>query len=536
LNALAALAVTTAVVTAAQPAVPETAILFDSDSPVASTELVDRLRDAALAGFEARPALTLFQLTARSVTEIPGQAPDTLRALHFESPSSTYSGISLSVNEAFEILRRNEPVREDVIRRACGPQRERDCGGAVHAAAAALVKDVDAGTTRKIRLLVEFARATRARSLVLMTAGWPYRDTPPRVDETVRVLQASGVSLVVWRLKSNVAYTGLVRDAVAVIATRLQAPVIEIDDESAARQAGAAQLRVNAPETPAREPESLPPAAIPSRVEEDERAADVADATLRQAAAYVRRFEETFAAVIWHERYQQEAHTQLKFNASGGRFSTLAGRRLLESELLLLWLPNESNWIAVRDVVTVDGVARPAADRRVQRALGNASVSVDQLKQLAAENGRYNIGQIVRTFNEPTLALLLLDSHYRHRFSFKRGKRETIGGRRAVTYDFIERARPTLIQDRRRDVPARGTLWIDEAAGQVLQTTLALQHEAGRLQGQMTVRYDAHRQFSVLVPVEMRETYASSGEEINAIATYSNFRRFETAGRLIITP
>ena len=51
----------------------------------------------------------------------------------------------------------------------------------------------------------------------------------------------------------------------------------------------------------------------------------------------------------------------------------------------------------------------------------------------------------------------------------------------------------------------------------------------------MTVRYAVHPEFDVLVPVEMRETYLSTaGEEVTTIASYSNFRRFQTAGRIII--
>ncbi len=51
----------------------------------------------------------------------------------------------------------------------------------------------------------------------------------------------------------------------------------------------------------------------------------------------------------------------------------------------------------------------------------------------------------------------------------------------------------------------------------------------------MTVRYGTHPNFDVLVPLEMRETYtAASGEEVTAVATYSEFRRFETAGRIVI--
>jgi len=77
-------------------------------------------------------------------------------------------------------------------------------------------------------------------------------------------------------------------------------------------------------------------------------------------------------------------------------------------------------------------------------------------------------------------------------------------------------------------------LWIDEATGCVVQTVLEL-CEASALRGRMTVSYGAHPKFDVLVPLEMRETYsASSGEQVTAIATYSDFRRFETSGRLVI--
>ena len=258
------------------------------------------------------------------------------------------------------------------------------------------------------------------------------------------------------------------------------------------------------------------------------------DATLKLAGSYVARFVETFAAVIWREHYTQEDHAQRRFPASGTSFSQLVGRRELDSELLLLWLPRETSWIAVRDVTSVDGTPRRADQRRVQAALQSSDLSVDKLKALATENGRFNIGQIIRTFNEPTLALLFLDEHYRHRFSFRQIKREGVEGRRLATYEFVERARPTVIQDRRRDVPSHGTVTLDESTGEVLQTSLELSDAMGTIRGTMTVQYEPHDRFDVLVPVEMREEYASvTGEHISAVATYSDFRRFETAGRVV---
>jgi hypothetical protein len=84
-------------------------------------------------------------------------------------------------------------------------------------------------------------------------------------------------------------------------------------------------------------------------------------------------------------------------------------------------------------------------------------------------------------------------------------------------------------------VPARGTVWIDPGTGRILKTALELSDGVGRLRGRMDVTYNANPKFDVLVPVEMRETYTSvGGEEVSTVASYVDFRRFETAGRVIL--
>ena len=87
--------------------------------------------------------------------------------------------------------------------------------------------------------------------------------------------------------------------------------------------------------------------------------------------------------------------------------------------------------------------------RRWQAASGRGSsaargpekaipVTVDQLKRLAAANGRFNIGSIVRTFNEPTLALgLSRPAGNRCRFAFTRRGEQTVNGEPAAMYEFV---------------------------------------------------------------------------------------------------
>ena len=52
--------------------------------------------------------------------------------------------------------------------------------------------------------------------------------------------------------------------------------------------------------------------------------------------------------------------------------------------LLLLWLPRESKWITVRDVIAVDGVPLTVRDRPAAGALNRPELSVNDLKGLAA--------------------------------------------------------------------------------------------------------------------------------------------------------
>jgi hypothetical protein len=261
------------------------------------------------------------------------------------------------------------------------------------------------------------------------------------------------------------------------------------------------------------------------------------DDTLRKAAAYVARFQRTFTGVLWHERYQQEDRVWRRFGSSGATTSAIAGRRTLEAELFFAWLPQDATWISVRDVISVDGTPRPPRDRRLASLATRSTVSLPELRELARENGRFNIGQIVRTFNEPTLALLLLDDRHVARVAFSRKGRQRVEGRELVSYAFVERGRPTLVQNQDRDVPVRGTFEIDEATGEIWKSHLEIVDPFRGLDGHMDVDYQRHVAFDVLVPREMRESYTSAGvEQVTAVATYSEFRRFQTTGRLILTP
>ncbi len=461
-----------------------------------------------------------------------------------------YGSVALSAAEAGEILRGNEAARDQAIARECGVQGR--CGGAIHAAAIAMVADVQRTTERSLQALLSAdIGSMRGTKLVLVTSGLPYREEPrtliARVADRVR---DAGASLVIVRLNSSVLYAGYLRDAVDRLGARVpRARVVRVLDEQKLAEVAEMTAEDAASVQAAPAPREVQPLAVPPPTEHPaspaapaaspttgaRRLPARADAALDKASAFVADFERTFAAVIWHEAYVQEERTRQQFRSSGTSFNSLTARRQLESELLFVWLPAEATWLAVRDVIAVDGRALPAAERRLPALLANPTVMLDQLRSLSNENGRFNIGKIVRTFNEPTLALLFLDRRYRSRFDFSRGRDARVNGTRASAFEFVERNRPTVIRNGDRDVPAQGTLWIEPATGRVLQTSLEMVDETVGLRGRVSVIYKLDARLGTMVPIEMRESYVSAaGERIDCTATYSDFRRFETAGRLVI--
>lgn len=73
-------------------------------------------------------------------------------------------------------------------------------------------------------------------------------------------------------------------------------------------------------------------------------AADDFPSIFTRATAYVAEFTAQFAAVIWHDEYEQVDRLPIQFGASGARF-TRAGRRRLESEMLFIPADANATWL-----------------------------------------------------------------------------------------------------------------------------------------------------------------------------------------------
>ena len=482
----------------------------------------------------------------------PSEAAEVRRTRYTVAPP-VYSGVRVSFGESVEVLRGNEFVRDTIIARECASRAD-DRVGLVRGAVDAEVRRTETSSAHKLRALAAAAPEWRGARVVLFTSGWPTRDDG-RVGVAAAVqrrLRAHAVAVGVVRVPAPTPYRGLVRDASESLAAQLPGRFVVLGDDpdvaaaadglweglSRAETAVSEATTVPAPTVPAAptvSPAASPLAAASDAANTGRRSSGttaLGDPVLRRATAYVDRFERTFTSVTWHERYEQELRLPRRFGSSGASTTAVSARRLLESELFFAWLPADATWISVRDVVTVDGRPRPAEERRLPSLATRPSVSLPELRDLARQNGRFNLGPIVRTFNEPTLALLFLDARHVGGVRFTRAGRQSEAGRTIITYQFEERGRPTLIRTGARDLPVRGTLGIDEATGAIWTSRIELSDAAADLTGNMTVDYQPHVAFDVLVPREMRESYGSSTERIDAFAVYSDFRRFQTSGRL----
>jgi VWFA-related protein len=279
---------------------------------------------------------------------------------------------------------------------------------------------------------------------------------------------------------------------------------------------------------------------------------DMAD----RLADYAELFEQHIAAVVAEERYVQvilpwrgapsapEKEPALVWVEPGGkgpRTGPVIARRQLVSDVLMVQLRGQA-WQSYRDVAEVDG--KPVRDRadRVQRLfLAGGADRASKFQEIALESARYNLGDLKRDVNLPTVTLSLLRRVNHPRFEFKRQKDETLDGRACRVLAYRETVSPTLISTRNSgDVYLYGRVWLDQADGRVRRTELRFDRGRGEggFRSSIRVDYGVADGMDILVPVQMWEWY----EGVNALgriggdltgaqglATYSKFRRFQVS-------
>jgi len=255
------------------------------------------------------------------------------------------------------------------------------------------------------------------------------------------------------------------------------------------------------------------------------------DVVLGRLSAYLLDYETKVLELAAEEQYRQ----WIKRRSSYG--GDTVSRRELESTYFLVRLPNGQAWYGFRDVTRVDGRNVTKSGPQMAQLLSEGTeTAFDEAMAVMRENAKYNIGGVYRTINLPLQALHLLHPQNRDRFDFNRGKGERVGGQQTVIVAFQERAAPGLVSDGfGGELLARGRVWIEPTSGAVLRTELSFNGEAARYLKEVTIRVEYRRdpKLRLLLPSEMEETYGLEIEVLHGVATYRNYRRFETGARLV---
>ena len=264
---------------------------------------------------------------------------------------------------------------------------------------------------------------------------------------------------------------------------------------------------------------------------------------MERVGGYAATFQRQLSNIVAEERYVQDI---THINLAPGRFAADAHRELL-SDLLLVQPAGTNRYVAFRDVFAVNGT--PVRDRQNRLTAlfldPNASAEI-QIERINRESARYNIGNIERTINTPTLPLLFLLPPNQSRFRFARGARRgpaiarSIGAPRgadaasfavpadAWVIEYEEVERPTMIRTTvGADLPAHGRFWTDLETGRVLMTELVTDDPAVR--ATIDVSYQRDQGVGLLVPAEMRERYEGrrDGAIIEGNAIYGKIRQFQ---------
>lgn len=251
---------------------------------------------------------------------------------------------------------------------------------------------------------------------------------------------------------------------------------------------------------------------------------------LKRAAIYVEDYRRSLETIVAEERYVQRS---LDPRTPG---EALEERTLRSDFMLLPGTPGEDPWFAFRDIFEVDGEAVSSERGRLEGWLADSRSSlIHRARALALEQARYNIGPVIRTINVPTLALEILTSRNQERFRFRRTGATTVDGVEVIVLSFEERRRPTMIRTPEgKDLPAKGSLWIEPATGRVLRSELRTgERSRDRIEATIRVTYLFVARLDLLLPITMEEEYAGGSTRITCRAAYSNFRRFETDARVI---
>lgn len=247
-------------------------------------------------------------------------------------------------------------------------------------------------------------------------------------------------------------------------------------------------------------------------------------AVLAAASAYIKTYQTALEFVLADEVTVQEVFDERHRRTA---------RRQTSGDFFLSYVAADGGWLSVRDISVVDGKPVEAGDDL--RGLLNRGSMARIGRALADRNARYNIGSVTRNFNDPMLALVILDPKHQSRFRFERKEVTTSDGSTLVTLAFTERDRPTLILGSDMSpVYTRGELTIDAATGRLQRSFITMKD--GPTTASLTATFARDEKMDLWLPSVLLERYEHTTprhkEQVLVESKYTNFRKFGVTVRI----
>jgi VWFA-related protein len=204
------------------------------------------------------------------------------------------------------------------------------------------------------------------------------------------------------------------------------------------------------------------------------------------------------------------------------------GNRQVTSDFLLVRYPgSDRDLLLYRDVLRVNGVEQSERQERLAELFLKPMSGIrDRAAQIALAAEKY-----VPPVLNPIFGLAFLQRDFQSRFELTVQDAGPDWPPQVKAVAFVETARPTLLRTGPLgdlDIPTRGTAWVEEGTGRILQTEL--QVGSGRSATTIVTRFRLDERLQIMVPELMRS------ENPAGVATYGNFRRFTVQTDAEITP
>jgi succinate dehydrogenase hydrophobic anchor subunit len=251
---------------------------------------------------------------------------------------------------------------------------------------------------------------------------------------------------------------------------------------------------------------------------------------MHRVGAYVDAYGDRASIVVCTEQYEQHADGS----------NSVAQTRTLVSDFALVYADAIHGWLGFRDVIEVNDRAVQDREDRLAHVLMGAQGRFDEARRLSDEGARFNLGNLQRNFNVPTSALFFFVTENHDRFKFS-ARRVLDDGTWEIA--FRETGKPAMIRTPEGEpVTTTGTLWVRPEDGVVVRTMLEVDvtmHRLNPLQrgkGSIDVSYRLVDTLGTWLPASMDEAFAATRQDawdkVTGHAEYSNYRRFETSGRI----